>query len=349
MDVCANCGHKNRPGILFCENCGTSLTGQPAAGSTKGLDDVQPELSEQIAKAGTDYFAPGSALRVEIEGGPEPITIQPRQEIIFGRRDPATGAMPDIDLTPYAGYRMGVSRRHAAIRAAEENHLDVWDLGSSNGTFLNGVRLNPHRPYRLHDGDRIRLGQMVIRILYQPPQDAVAGEPSLGLRSAIATMVDPVLAASDEPAPKTRNADDLEAAVAEVLGALDNAPAAEEESAPEGKPAFEGMVGPGIDVPAETDVPWFAEQLEDDLPAEPAATEADDVATVEEPSAENVVLAPAPEEIETEGATAEAAADKTEGVSAEAADTDAEEAPPLGEAGPAGDASSEQEPDSRTE
>lgn len=178
MQVCASCGHQNRPGVLFCENCGTSLTGQPAAGSTKGLADVEPDVVEQVISAGTDYIADGSALRIEIEGGAEPIIVKPKYELIFGRRDPATGAMPDIDLTPYAGYRMGVSRRHAALRATEDHHIDVWDLGSSNGTFLNGVRLNPHRPYRMHDGDHIRLGQMVIRVIFQPPQDAAQEEAS---------------------------------------------------------------------------------------------------------------------------------------------------------------------------
>jgi pSer/pThr/pTyr-binding forkhead associated (FHA) protein len=169
MQVCANCGHTNRPGVLFCENCGTSLTGKAAVGTTKAFDEAGTPGGDQVTSAGTDYFMPNAMLRVEIEGGPEPIIIKPKQELIFGRRDPATGAMPDIDLTPYAGYRMGVSRRHAAIRAADDNHLDVWDLGSSNGTFLNGQRLNAHRPYRMRDGDRLRLGQMIIRLIFQPP------------------------------------------------------------------------------------------------------------------------------------------------------------------------------------
>jgi pSer/pThr/pTyr-binding forkhead associated (FHA) protein len=172
MQVCANCGHTNRPGVLFCENCGTSLTGKAAVGTTKSFEEGNAFSTGPLSAAGTDYFMPNATLRVEIEGGPEPVLIKPKQELIFGRRDPATGAMPDIDLTPYAGYRMGVSRRHAAIRSADESHLDIWDLGSSNGTFLNGQRLNAHRPYRLRDGDRLRLGQMIIRVFFQPPDES---------------------------------------------------------------------------------------------------------------------------------------------------------------------------------
>lgn len=183
MQTCPNCGTENRPGELFCQNCGTNLQSGTAVGTTKNIDESTGLTvpREFITDAGTDIFAPGATLRIEIEGGPEPLFIQPEHEIIFGRRDPATGAMPDVDLTPYAGYRMGVSRRHSAIRTAEDQHLDLWDLGSSNGTFLNGQRLNAHRPYRLRDGDRLRLGQMVLRVFFQQPgQQESAPAPANG-------------------------------------------------------------------------------------------------------------------------------------------------------------------------
>ena len=59
--------------------------------------------------------------------------------------------------------------KHAIIRQNDESNerLDLWDLGSSNGTFLNGARLNANRPYGLRDGDEIRFGQMIMRIYFQ--------------------------------------------------------------------------------------------------------------------------------------------------------------------------------------
>lgn len=185
MQQCSNCGHRNRAGIVFCENCGASLIGKMPV-DTKSLDneeDNQTELAEATRRPegekpqGASTFPPGSYLRLELEGSPEPVLFQPKPETIFGRRDPATGAMPDIDLTPFAGYRMGVSRRHAAIRFGDERSLDLWDLGSSNGTFLNGQRLSAHRPYRLHDGDELRLGQMVIRLFFQVAEGAQVTPP----------------------------------------------------------------------------------------------------------------------------------------------------------------------------
>ncbi len=186
---CPNCGHRNRPGVLVCENCGTNLvTGKASVAGTRDLlrEQEAPDVGasttasakpgtapladsaelKAVQSAGSGVFEESMVLRIEIEGGATPILVYPKQEIIFGRRDPTSGGMPDVDLTPYAGYRMGVSRRHAAIRL-QDKRLDVSDLGSSNGTFLNGTRLSAHRPYQLRDGDEIRLGQMVMRVFFQ--------------------------------------------------------------------------------------------------------------------------------------------------------------------------------------
>ncbi len=181
MQQCPNCGHQNRPGVVFCDNCAANLLGVSV--STKSLDPSRPNglpghvdssILLDVKVEGTDRFEPGDTLRLEVEGSTDAILLTPKPETIFGRRDPATGAMPDIDLTPFAGYRMGVSRRHAALRHGDEHTLDLWDLGSSNGTFLNGQRLSAHRPYRLRDGDEIRLGQMVIRVHFDPKRKPAA-------------------------------------------------------------------------------------------------------------------------------------------------------------------------------
>jgi signal transduction histidine kinase len=47
-----------------------------------------------------------------------------------------------------------VSRRHAEIRRADAGYA-IWDLSSSNGTFVNGERVDGHR---LESGDHVQLG-----------------------------------------------------------------------------------------------------------------------------------------------------------------------------------------------
>ncbi|NDJ86521.1 MAG: FHA domain-containing protein [Chloroflexi bacterium] len=171
----------NRPGVIFCSQCGTNLrTGSNLLG-TKTLGEAEKkelekppqglDLIMEPERRGKAVFPKGGALRLEIEGSPEPILLTfSHSEIVLGRRDPATGALPDVDLTPFAGYRMGVSRRHSQIRYSSNGHLHIFDLGSSNGTFLNGKRLDAHYPYQLYDGDRIGLGQIVIRVYFEAPE-----------------------------------------------------------------------------------------------------------------------------------------------------------------------------------
>src|SRR6185312_13191253 len=50
----------------------------------------------------------------------------------------------------------GVSRRHALIRAQATGEFILIDLGSSNGTLLNGERLG--LPCPLRSGDVVRIG-----------------------------------------------------------------------------------------------------------------------------------------------------------------------------------------------
>ncbi len=130
------------------------------------MSDSQEIVQAAMNTAGTNQFVEGMVLRLEIEGAPTPIILHPKEETSIGRRDPATGTLPDVDLTTYAGYRLGVSRKHAIIRM-KEKQLEVYDLGSSNGTSVNGVRLMPHQPHPLRDGDEVTLGKMNIRVLFQ--------------------------------------------------------------------------------------------------------------------------------------------------------------------------------------
>ena len=52
-----------------------------------------------------------------------------------------------------------VSRRHVKF-AREENKVYMTDLNSTNGTFKNGLRLEPNTSVLLEPGDEIRLGKL---------------------------------------------------------------------------------------------------------------------------------------------------------------------------------------------
>ena len=62
-----------------------------------------------------------------------------------------------------------VSRRHAIVHAQEGNEFWIIDLGSSNGTYLNGRRVA--QPCQLKDGDRIEIAGHVYAFHHESEND----------------------------------------------------------------------------------------------------------------------------------------------------------------------------------
>ncbi len=61
-----------------------------------------------------------------------------------------------------------VSRRHAAFTTLPDGRTRVQDLGSSNGTFVNGARVEGVAP--IGYGDELQIGQVRLR-LDRPPRE----------------------------------------------------------------------------------------------------------------------------------------------------------------------------------
>jgi pSer/pThr/pTyr-binding forkhead associated (FHA) protein len=92
----------------------------------------------------------------------EPVRIPQQQPVmILGRNDPIGKVYPDVDLTPYGGATLGVSRRHARL-FFENGKLFIDDLKSTNLTRVNGEPLTPGEPHALQSGDEIRLGRLTL-------------------------------------------------------------------------------------------------------------------------------------------------------------------------------------------
>jgi predicted component of type VI protein secretion system len=85
--------------------------------------------------------------------------------MMLGRASDAENYVPDFDMTFYdeGDY---VSRRHARITRGRGGYF-ITDLGSSNGTTLNGYELLPNRAYRLRNGDLFQVGLVVVQFHLQ--------------------------------------------------------------------------------------------------------------------------------------------------------------------------------------
>ncbi len=77
----------------------------------------------------------------------------------IGRSDSA-----DLTLTDD-----GISRRHAKIAISEDDIANLIDLDSTNGTFVNGTRVDM---VILREGDRVQVGpEATLRFVYQTRDD----------------------------------------------------------------------------------------------------------------------------------------------------------------------------------
>src|SRR3954468_15333258 len=80
-------------------------------------------------------------------------TITLEQELVIGRSTPGLGSL---------GGDSEISRVHARIFHDPSGALTVEDLGSTNGTFVNGNRITGQQA--LNPGDQVRVGQTTLSV-----------------------------------------------------------------------------------------------------------------------------------------------------------------------------------------
>jgi pSer/pThr/pTyr-binding forkhead associated (FHA) protein len=91
--------------------------------------------------------------------------LSPGAETTIGRRDRVTGFSPGIDFGALDMHRT-LSRRHAKILRRTDGFYLQEEIGTSNGTFVNGEKIKKGVPVRLCDGDEVKLGVVCTRFHY---------------------------------------------------------------------------------------------------------------------------------------------------------------------------------------
>ncbi len=133
--------------------------------TTKLLEEAlghKVDLEESGLTDGPRSAPDPDARLIELSTGMQ-LPLSRDQETTVGRLDPVTGIHPDIDLTPVDTKR-STSRRHARIRKEEDGSFSVIeDVGTMNGTFVNGVRLDTGRAFPLKAGDKVVFGTVECR------------------------------------------------------------------------------------------------------------------------------------------------------------------------------------------
>jgi pSer/pThr/pTyr-binding forkhead associated (FHA) protein len=82
-----------------------------------------------------------------------------------GAKSVGEGVDPEVDLSAVepAGQKV-VSRRHAILRV-EAGRVTLVDLGSTNGTTVDGQRLPPNVPKAVDGGSRISFANIPCRVV----------------------------------------------------------------------------------------------------------------------------------------------------------------------------------------
>jgi protease PrsW len=123
LQLCPVCSTPQRPGAKFCSHCGANikLPARENLATRPHFVSVTPEGQERIAYILND------------------------NEIMIGR----------TLNNSFVIEHPSVSKRHARI-VIEDNDYALYDLGSSNGTFVNGKRI---KETKLQDGCEVRFGR----------------------------------------------------------------------------------------------------------------------------------------------------------------------------------------------
>ncbi|NOK60582.1 MAG: FHA domain-containing protein [Chloroflexi bacterium AL-W] len=130
---CPTCGRLNKTGAKFCAGCGTPLKAPSAA-----------HLSITSPRGSWQYKIEKTQLRI-------------------GRRDPRQNHYPEIDL---AEHDRGVASRNHAIISRDGDYYTITDLGSTNGTRVNGQLVPRQQARQLRSGDRIKVGEVELEFLW---------------------------------------------------------------------------------------------------------------------------------------------------------------------------------------
>lgn len=120
-------------------------------------------------------FDPARHLGLDING-----------EVTFGRGEDGPGF---VGLGSFDADMLGVSRLHCIIRPTDSK-LYILDLGSTNGTRLNGRSIGMNTPYGLSNGDLLSIGKLefAVRIIKQPSGHTAA----LRVKADLADTVLPI-------------------------------------------------------------------------------------------------------------------------------------------------------------
>jgi hypothetical protein len=165
--ICPDCTapHDPKKGN-FCEMCGYNFaTGNHGEVPPIETDVVTDKLSVEkpsatsVTKSVIEIIAMIDPSQ-QSQDSPEPPNQEPftvrleKESHLIGRSSEIRGIYPEIALD----FDSAVSHRHALLNRQANGSFVIRDIGSTNGTKLNGVELTAMVDVPIKDGDELTLG-----------------------------------------------------------------------------------------------------------------------------------------------------------------------------------------------
>lgn len=141
---CTRCGHPNRDDARFCAECGAPL--QDDATLTLPPIEHEDEAHDEFPLP-HDELQPGQALLLVTRGQTAGSTFLLDDDVTSAGRNPDSTVFLD-DVT--------VSRKHAVFERRADGSWFVRDVGSLNGTYVNGEQVDETK---LASGDEVQVGK----------------------------------------------------------------------------------------------------------------------------------------------------------------------------------------------
>jgi pSer/pThr/pTyr-binding forkhead associated (FHA) protein len=144
---CTNCGHPNRDDARFCAECGHPL--QEDITVTLPPIEAEEEVHEEFPFP-HDELEPGQALLLVKRGPNAGSTFLLDQDAsTVGRSTDGDVFLDDVT----------VSRKHAIFERRPGGAWFVRDVGSLNGTYVNGEQVDETK---LASGDEVQIGRFKV-------------------------------------------------------------------------------------------------------------------------------------------------------------------------------------------
>lgn len=99
------------------------------------------------------------------DGSGRELWLALQTDVVLGmfRENGTEEPVADVVLNDWGGLAAGISRRHLLLRPSARK-LHAFDLGSTNGSTINGVKMHPQSAYPLKSDGVLTLGTLTISV-----------------------------------------------------------------------------------------------------------------------------------------------------------------------------------------